>query len=226
MKTETNILKPLFFILILISCLGSTIVLSGETDNTSLLNHKKWEELSKGMDYTENYKEFEKKEDPLQKNKKDNPINLSVLKPVFIIIIIGMLAYLLFMILKRVFNFFDERVKNTELKAVVENLEENIHNADFDSLLKQALSNNEFKLAVRILYLNVIKQLSDKQLIKWKKEKTNGHYVREMGTNKLGSPFAYLTLVYEQAWFSHHHVDKDKYQLISEHFYTFINRLN
>lgn len=228
MKINLNILKILSSLLVLLVSIRYSCAQSGEQVSEEVLNHEQWEELSENIDYTETYKEFEKKDKTLKekKRKERNPINLHALKPILIAIIIGILAVLLFLVMNKFFKFFDERVTNTELKATVENLDENIHNADFDYLLNQALSNNEFKLAIRILYLKIIKQLSDNQSITWKREKTNSHYVREMASGKLGKPFAFLTLVYEEAWFSDHLIDRNKYEQISDHFFTFINKLS
>lgn len=228
MKTNFFILKLILVFLIFSAGINISYAFLGESENEEVLNHKKWKELSEKINYKETYKEFDKKEKaPKEKKIKErNSIQLPSLKPVFMVVVIGLLAVLLFLILNKFFKFFDERVTSDDLKVTVENLENNIHNADFEYLLNQALSKNEFKLAIRILYLKIIKSLSDNQHIIWKREKTNGHYVRELSSGKMGKTFAFLTLVYEEAWFSNHVVDKAKYELISNHFLTFINQLD
>jgi hypothetical protein len=227
LKTNLYILILLFVLLISPASIRPLNAFSDEVKSEEILNRKKWKELSKDTDYTETFKEFDKKDKPKkeEKRKERNPIQLPSLKPVLMVLVIGLLSFLIFLVLNKFFKFFDERVTNDELKVTVENLEDNIHKADFEHLLNQALSKNEFKLAIRILYLKIIKLLSDNQHIIWKREKTNGHYVRELSSGKLGKTFAFLTLAYEEAWFSNHSVDKNKYELISKHFLTFINQL-
>lgn len=205
--------------------LSHTQLISASDTKTTPLSQEKWEKITKDVDYTEKFKEAEPKKER-NKPPKSFHFNPSVLRPVIIVLVVGLLAFIFYLVLKHFLNFFDERVKNESLTQIVENLEENIHDADFELLLKRAIDNKEFKLAVRILYLQVIKQLSDKQLIIWKREKTNSHYVREMSTDKQGSTFSFLTLVYEQSWFSNYSVDQERYGIISEQFLKFLNNLN
>jgi hypothetical protein len=90
--------------------------------------------------------------------------------------------------------------------------------------LEKAIAMHEYKLAVRILYLKTIKHLSETALIKWKKDKTNALYVSEMIGHPLGKHFAFLTRVYEQAWFSSYEIDNARYFLISNEFTLFLNK--
>ena len=51
---------------------------------------------------------------------------------------------------------------------------ENLKEADIDSFLDDALRNQDYRLTVRLMYLNIIKSLANKELINWKIDKTNG----------------------------------------------------
>ncbi len=203
---------------------------SQQKNNSPLLDQEEWKKLADDIDYTENYKTWSpKNKDPkvFKRQRSKMTFNgIGLVRIILYIIIIGVLVVVLYLILKNFLNFFDERVPSSDLKNIVENLEENIHEADFETLLANALTNKEFKLAVRILYLKTIKQLADKEIIKWKKEKTNGHYIREIASPKTSSMFSFLTLAYENAWFSTYQVDEAKYKKLSRHFYDFINQLN
>jgi len=55
---------------------------------------------------------------------------------------------------------------------------ENIHEIDFDAEIEKAASQHNYRLAVRMLYLKCLKQLSDATLIKWQPEKTNSNYIK------------------------------------------------
>jgi hypothetical protein len=211
--------------LLMLVCLSYTQFISAADTHKTQLSEEKWKKITKDIDYTENFKEVEPKEES-HKPRRSFHFNPSIMRAVVIILVVGLLVFIFYLVLKHFLNFFDERVKNESFTQIIENLEENIHDADFELLLKQAIDNKEFKLAVRILYLQAIKQLSDKQLIIWKREKTNSHYVREMSTDKQGRTFSFLTLVYEQSWFSNYHVDQERYSIISEQFFKFLNNLN
>lgn len=196
------------------------------TANNTTLNQEEWRKLAEDIDYSENYRTPKPKQRDFTPKKRRTFNGLGTIRIILATLIIGVLVVVLYLILKKLLNFFDERVPKGDLKTIIENLEENIHTADFETLLANALANKEFKLAVRILYLKTIKQLADKEIIKWKKEKTNGHYIREIVSPQLSSIFSFLTLAYENAWFSTYQVNELKYNKLSKHFNDFINQLN
>ena len=55
-----------------------------------------------------------------------------------------------------------------------------LENDPLDIYLKKALENKEYKIAIRIYYLKVLKSLQQQGKIYWKKYKTNRHYENEM----------------------------------------------
>lgn len=238
MKADHLILKYLLIVFILVAGTVNSESLAdiSRESNDKILNEKAWKRLTKKIDYSENYKEFKKKD----KTKKRSNTNLQkkrswggfkfgntqVWKTLLIVLVTGVLAFLLYLILVRYLNFFEERVTDKRLSNIIDNLEDNIHESDFDRLLRQALNSKSYKLAVRILYVKIIKTLSDKELIQWKREKTNGHYVREMAGNPQGGLFAYLTIAYEQVWFGNYEIDDSKYSLISKQFNNLLNKLD
>ncbi len=217
-------------------------LISQENETTSTrktFDKSEWKKTTKELDYTETYKEWKKKEkdenkekgEPKKNGLKERKTRTPLLgggfvKTLLIVLIAGILSFFIFLLLKNTFNIFSERVPDTKLESIVENLEDNLHNADFDNLIQQAIGNKQYKLAVRIFYLHIIKILSDKELIKWKKNKTNGHYVREMFQNTSGQKFSFLTAIYEQAWFGTNSIDEDNYKLISREFSDFLKELD
>lgn len=82
-----------------------------------------------------------------------------------------------------------------------ENLDAYLHETDLDVFLREALQAQDFKLAIRIRYLQAIKHLTDRGKIQWAKEKTNREYVREMRPHAQGEAFKQATQVYERAWY-------------------------
>lgn len=225
-----NIALVLFFLAIVLISPGSMSAqeeqLTEKSNHALPLDKEKWAEISRKTDYSEHFKEVKpRKEKPAKELKKKQALSFKDLfRPILYVLIIGALAIAIFIILKRFLKFFDERVPLSKLSDIVENLEEQLQRADFDALIEKALAEKQYRLAIRILYLKVIKQLSDQSLIHWKKNKTNGHYVREMARYDSGGKFAFLTLVYEQCWFGNYQVDQANFSLLSHAFYRFIEQ--
>ncbi len=83
--------------------------------------------------------------------------------------------------------------------------------SDLDSLLKQALSEENYRQAIRLNYLKILKKLMDKQLIHWRAEKTNSDYINELPLGQLKLQFGQLTRSYNYIWYGNQPVDSDAY---------------
>ncbi|HEY0245357.1 MAG TPA: hypothetical protein VGC01_07320, partial [Mucilaginibacter sp.] len=79
------------------------------------------------------------------------------------------LAALVFMILKMagVDMSYMFRRKSTAAGLAYNELLEDIHGVNFDEEIEKAVSQHNYRLAVRLLYLKSLKQLSDAGLINW-----------------------------------------------------------
>lgn len=84
-----------------------------------------------------------------------------------------------------------------------ETLGENIHELDFPAQLRAAEEAGNLRLAVRLGYLAVLKQLSDRALIEWQPDKTNQAYLRELAHQRpaLRPAFAEATRQFEYVWY-------------------------
>ncbi len=84
-----------------------------------------------------------------------------------------------------------------------ETLSENIHELDFPTQLRAAEDAGNFRLAVRLGYLALLKQLSDRALIEWQPDKTNQAYLRELASQRpaLRPAFAEATRQFEYVWY-------------------------
>ncbi|MEO6149489.1 MAG: DUF4129 domain-containing protein [Mucilaginibacter sp.] len=94
---------------------------------------------------------------------------------------------------------------------------ENIHEIDFDSEIDNAVAQHNYRLAVRLLYLKCLKQLSDKDLIKWQIDKTNSAYYYELSNPAHRDIFGSLTRRFEYVWYGDFGID--------EHIFNDINRM-
>jgi len=84
-----------------------------------------------------------------------------------------------------------------------ETLSENIHELDFPAQLRAAEEAGNLRLAVRLGYLALLKQLTDRNLIAWQPDKTNHAYLRELASQRpaLRPPFAEATRQFEYVWY-------------------------
>lgn len=71
--------------------------------------------------------------------------------------------------------------------------EDTIYGIDFEKEISTAMLRNEYREAVRLLYLQTLKQLSDAEKIDWQPYKTPTEYTYELKPNTLRTPFRELT---------------------------------
>lgn len=83
----------------------------------------------------------------------------------------------------------------------IKKVEENIHKSDMEILIEKSLKEGNYMLTVRLYYLWAIKELSNKRLIKWKRDKTNRDYIREMRKTEFNKPFRDVTRIFERVWY-------------------------
>lgn len=150
----------------------------------------------------------------------ENPAWLQVLLWVAVAIVVGILAYFIFKALRKPRSKKIRRARITEDVSPVE-----IPLSELDRALQEYLKAKEYRKAVRILFLYVLKQLGEKELIVWKKEKTNHHYYNELISKGLSEHFGRIATVYEWVWYGERHPDDKIYQRIDADFRDYLRKI-
>lgn len=101
-----------------------------------------------------------------------------------------------------------------------------LQNADLDALIKKAISDNDYRLAVRFLYLKTLKQLTDKKLVVWEQQKTNEDYTNEITSTQLKKTFENITRVYDFVWYGNFQINKVQFNTINLDFEATNNLIN
>jgi hypothetical protein len=91
-------------------------------------------------------------------------------------------------------------------------LDEDIHTMDFDKLIEDALARNEFRLAVRLLFLHALKLLADHHHITWQPGKTNHDYLEELSARHLKTGFNELNFYFEYVWYGNFTIREPVYR--------------
>ncbi|WP_336514489.1 DUF4129 domain-containing protein [Pollutibacter soli] len=99
--------------------------------------------------------------------------------------------------------------------------EEDIHGIDFKKSIAKAVEEKDYREAVRLQYLQSLKQLSDRSLISWAAHKTNIDYASELSQSGLSGGFNQLTRFYEFAWYGEFMPIEEDYHKIAGIFHHF-----
>ncbi|MGB1032300.1 MAG: hypothetical protein ACPGWM_06785 [Flavobacteriales bacterium] len=229
----------LLILICFLLCLQSSSFQAAAQETISKEN---WEEALKDIDYgSRKVKEKEVKEEVIEDGTKEKNnfdpssfLNLSIFglslaKVLAVLLFLALLVFLVYLIISLFLNrdvkFSKINFSDSEMNMVLEDLEENLHESDLEKALRLALEAGNYKAAIRIYYLAVIKDMSLKGLITWKKDKTNYTYVNELFETKWHKDFSTVTLAFERIWYGNIDVDKVSYDQLTPGFQSLLNKI-
>jgi hypothetical protein len=102
---------------------------------------------------------------------------------------------------------------------------ENIFEINYKERIARALNDENYQLAVRLHFLQVLKSLAGKNIIQYKQDRTNFDYLMHLRNSVYYSDFFKLTRNYEYTWFGDFPVNKETYSVIKNDFEKFENGL-
>jgi hypothetical protein len=98
---------------------------------------------------------------------------------------------------------------------------ETIHGIDFPALIAQAEAQGDYRRAIRLYYLSILQNLSDRALIAWSPSKTNRSYVPEIKNAPLRRAFEDLTRQFEFIWYGGSILQEPMFQQVRRSFEAF-----
>lgn len=217
MASRKNLSTLLFFLLFLAPCV---------IGQDSLWTKEQWNIAKKGIEYN-NYKNEESVREIQEEKSPSTSINFNwnwlkspLVKYIAVIAIIGLLVTTLFFTLKnkRIVNY---KVQTNDIKSAIAQAEQDLENASFDDLLQRCVNEKDYRTAVRLLYLITIQNLHQAGKIRWKKEKTNRHFLNEMKNDSSFDLFKKLTAAYEIIWYGDHVPDETIFSKIYTSYTSF-----
>jgi hypothetical protein len=227
----------IYLLFILLSLLFCNQISAQNDNSSSKIDRKKWEKVAEDYDYSNEYVQPQEKHKPKEKeNKKlpkldEKPFEFSqefvnILKYSLFAVVILLLVYIGYILIRNG-NFWNNYKIDKPKVYTIENIEENLEEADIVSFLDEALLKNDFRLAIRLMYLNILKEMSIRNLIQWKKDKTNGDYLYELRKTALYNDFRKCTLAYEFIWFNNLEAfDLDKFNSVKPDFDSLLSLVN
>lgn len=225
--------------------IGSMMPTYGQDVEVRHFDKKEWKEITDGVDYTlstskrvEREGKKELNNEPIKTKRQRNfksPFSgfsaegLSGFSKIVLLIlaVVGLAIFIRFLVLSR-----EEKVKtNVKLSEanaheVLEHIEQNLDKANIASYIDQAINNGQYSLAIRLYYLDVVKALSGKNVIRWKKDKTNNDYIAEAKPSPFGNDFEAITRGFERIWYGNMILNQSDFNHIQPGFVKLLNKIN
>ena len=147
----------------------------------------------------------------------------------------GLLQYVLFALLTvllafLIYQLFMKTSFDNKGAKVVDRFEELIPTetpkSKLELMLEQAIAKDDFRGAIRLYFIFIIKGLSEKEWIRWEKKKTNFSYLIEMRGKPQYDSFNTAVSIYELVWYGNYSVKKEDFISLEPKFKTLLNTLN
>ena len=90
--------------------------------------------------------------------------------------------------------------------------QDTIYGIDFEAAIAQALAENDYRQAMRMVYLQTLKRLSDDGTIDWQPSKTPMQYVRQVGRRE----FAELSRLFILVRYGNHEANESMFLQMKE----------
>lgn len=168
------------------------------------VEQNQWEEASGKLDYSKDVPKPPKEQKPPPEFNPSFDWNSATealgyfAQALAVIAAIAAIAFGIWRMLEAPRN---KQIARDGVEITLDNLDDYLHESDLDRFLREALAQGNYPLAVRLYYLQIIKNLSEKNAIRWSREKTNRDYLREMRGHPAAEQFREATRIYERVWY-------------------------
>lgn len=140
----------------------------------------------------------------------------------FIIIGVFLAAIIYFLFQNKISLFSRESVASSHENAEED---ENIFELSYNNLIHKAETEQNYRLAVRLMFLQTLKLLSETNHIKYQPDYTNLRYLQQLYQSKLYNDFSHVTRDYEYVWYGKFEIAFEKYKVIKNDFLMLQNKI-
>ena len=100
-----------------------------------------------------------------------------------------------------------------------------IFTINYQKEIDKAVGLSNYRLAVRLMFLRLLRNLSDKNIIQYRQDNTNFDYMMQLHSTGMSPDFSRLARNYEYSWYGQFEIDKEKYSIIKNEFENFERKL-
>ena len=164
-------------------------------------------------------KKKEKKEEKKKKPKSQN-WKIPFLGSVFELFAYALILVLVIAILYFIFSNV-EIEKHIDPSEIPEHIED-IEVIDSLSAFDKALAAGDYRTALRMRFLRALQILQKKDMIKWKPEKTNRDYSRELRGTVVSTQFSKMARIFEYVWYGNKEIDRVTFDDLDKDYQNFL----
>jgi len=169
---------------------------------------------------------FKKEKDNEEEDVEVSWLQAGWFKTLLWLVIIGGFAVAIIMFLsgsnirlfRKKINVFADEKQDEETEDIFE--------INYRDRIDKAVREGNYRLAVRLTFLQMLKTMSGKNIIQYKQDRTNFDYLLQLRDTKHYHDFFRLTRNYEYTWYGNFPVNDEGWQLIKNDFEKFNNTIS
>lgn len=167
-----------------------------------------------------------KKEEKKSEEPSESFLNKQWFKTLLWFIIVGSFVVIIvwFLIASNV-KLFKKRSASIE-KQEDDLTTENIFDINYEKQLTKAIADKDYRSAIRFMYLQLLKMMSDRNIIQYKLERTNADYLGQLFSTAYYKDFFRMTRNFEYTWYGQFSINENTFNVIQQDFYNFKSRLS
>ena len=116
-----------------------------------------------------------------------------------------------------------EEAQGVDVTEIVE--EELVERGVSLSMLERAEAAGQYDIAVRLLYITLLKSLQDAGLLRYRRDFSNRDYRQQLRGHPLHPDFVRVTQTYERYWYGKYPIDRLSYRLVYQDFRALTDRI-
>lgn len=135
------------------------------------------------------------------------------------IVIIGVFAgFVMWYLMGNNVGLFRKKIAATTSDDQPDEIPEDIFAINYQKEIDKAIANGNYRLAVRLMFLRLLKQMAEKNVINYKQDRTNLDYLMQLHPTGYYNNFFRITRNYEYSWYGQFAVSEDAYTIIRTDF--------
>ena len=142
----------------------------------------------------------------------------------WLIIIGGFAAFIMIYLDNSDIGLFSRRNRSIDNRTEEEETED-IFAINYQKEIEKAVRSGNYRFAIRLHFLRLLKDLSLKHIIQFKQGGTNFDYLMQLSPTNYYKDFFRITRNYEYSWYGQFEVDEKTYVVILYEFHQFEKKL-
>jgi hypothetical protein len=143
----------------------------------------------------------------------------------WLVIIGGFVAFIIWWLSGNSIGMFRKKTRSQISSQEAEEIPEDIFAINYSREIDKAAQAGNYRLAVRLMFLQLLKSMSERNIISYKQDRTNFDYLLQLNATRFYNDFFRITRNYEYSWYGKFDISSDAYSVIKTDFSNLTNQL-